>query len=116
MTFKILDTETIKKALENETDILTPAAQAQSQFYSNVECPCCQSSDLTSELNKASMSELLPRYYFECRSCGCKFDPHSSIIHRDGIVKTPKIDPNQEDLDIIRIDDLAPGHPPNDKQ
>lgn len=115
MSFKLLEIEKMKQILEKEEDILTPAFLKQADFYKNTECPNCGSKDLKQDLNKRSLNEILPRYYFECAVCGCKFDPHSSLIHKDGTknISTTALTPT--DQDTIHISDLVGVNPQNDK-
>lgn len=104
MSFKTLDSEQVKKILQNHEDILTPAAQKRNKLYSELSCPTCSSASLTPELNRGSLNEIIPRYYFICNLCDCKFDPHTSLIHRDGVETAPILAESPEDLNILHSD------------
>ena len=105
MSFKPLDPEITRKLLQKEVDILTPAAQERNNLYQDLTCPCCGSMSLGAELNKASLNELVPRYFFQCTECACKFDPHTSLIHQDGVVPTSMTEVAPEDLHITHSAD-----------
>lgn len=85
MPFKELDPEIIFGVLENEVDVLTPAAAERTEIYSKAVCPCCDSTGFDLEARSPGPN-LLPYPVCVCQSCGCRWDPKSSIILSDGQV------------------------------
>jgi hypothetical protein len=89
MNLKPQDPRITMKLLEGHTDVITPLAQEREQFYQNQICPGCTGDNLQKTGDSRMLfrpGEVLPRYWLECKSCGCIHDPHSGIIIKMGNV------------------------------
>ena len=74
----------LRRLLEHETDILTPAEAARRQKYS-APCPRCRGAmhQHLSE-NPFSADSLLPRTVARCVDCGCEIDTQSGVMMKLG--------------------------------
>jgi rubredoxin len=86
MSFKPMDPDLIWDILEGHEDILTDAAAIRDNLYRSLSCPCCKSKDLAPIIKEVRDDELVPYHRFECRSCGCVFDPKTNLIIKGSIL------------------------------
>lgn len=84
MGFKELDPEVVLDILADEVDVLTPAVEERTHLYNDAKCPCCGAGEFGLESRPMGKSDLIPYPICVCQSCGCKWDPRSSIVLRDG--------------------------------
>ena len=82
-SFKPLDPELIRKALEGHVDILTPEIKKEEAFLRNVSCPMCQGRELNSYVDAShpfSEGKILPNKLMWCTKCEIEFNPYSLFI------------------------------------
>ncbi len=83
--FKELDPEVIRKALEGEADILTPALKKEEAFFRNYPCPRCDSASHETFVNARTpftAGALLSNKLLRCLECRTEFDPGTGLITR----------------------------------
>lgn len=103
-TFKELDPEIARKAIEGHQDILTPEADRLEQLYKSKCCPRCLS-ELHKEFSArhvfADQSVSVPRALLRCGICSYLLDPHSNLVVEYGnaskipVESIPIVDPSK---------------------
>lgn len=81
MIFKTMNPSDIRKALEGQRDVLTPACQEVDEYFSHLSCPSCGSECMKFVDSGRLFREgaLLPNYLARCKACGIEFEPYTKI-------------------------------------
>jgi hypothetical protein len=83
--FKEMAAEEIWELIKGHQDVLTPAAQAEQEFFRQVSCPSCGGKSHDQMLHAArpfSEGAILPNKILVCQQCKTEFEPRSGIILR----------------------------------
>lgn len=87
-TYKELDPEVARRAIEGFEDELDAEAKALDEFYSKFKCPRGCYNKLQREIDGrhafADPGTLVPRSLLRCRTCGYLVEPHSGTILESG--------------------------------
>jgi hypothetical protein len=96
MVFKTMDQAVIRKLLEEQEDILTPAIKSDRAFFNNTRCPMCgegecQKKSYEPKIEIGDNGEPIVRQssfgsgpladgYAHCIDCGTDFNPYTGMI------------------------------------
>lgn len=86
-TFKELDAETARLAVEGYEDILGPQAEALDKHYRSFKCPRgCGALHRENDSRHAFADPdvLVPRSLLRCKNCGYLIEPHSRVVIESG--------------------------------
>jgi len=89
MIFKTLPTETVRKALEGQEDVLTPALKEHEAFFKRLSCLSCGGEVMpvihpvmdkeTGQRSPFRAGNVLPNYLAKCKVCETVFEPYTGI-------------------------------------
>ena len=89
MIFKTLPAATVRKALEGQEDILSPAQKEHESFFKRLSCPACGGEVMpvihpvmnpeTGQRSPFRAGSVLPNYLAKCKVCETEFEPYTGI-------------------------------------
>lgn len=89
MIFKTLPAVAVRKALEGQEDVITPAVKDHEAFFKRLSCPSCGGEVMpvvhpvmnreTGTRSPFRSGSVLPNYLAKCKICETEFEPHTGI-------------------------------------
>lgn len=76
-----MDPADVRRALENQADVIKPAIEAHEAYFRRLSCHRC-SGEVLAIVNPRQLfrpNSVLPNYLARCKNCGCEFEPYTKI-------------------------------------